>query len=204
MKPNFLTIDPEEDIDVLKGLASPIRIRILKLLRSEGQLNVNDISQRLALPQSTVAINVQTLEEAGLITTEAVKARKGHQKLCSAKFDEIVVRFESEELARDANVVEVAMPLGLYTSVEVGTPCGLCSSDGVIGLLDVPDFFLDPARVQAALIWFGRGSVEYKFPNNAKLLNAAVETVEFSMELSSEVPGTNPDWPSDITLWVND
>ncbi len=46
MKPNFLTIDPEEDINVLKGLASPIRIRILKLLRSEGRLNVNDISHQ--------------------------------------------------------------------------------------------------------------------------------------------------------------
>ena len=63
------------------------------------------------------------------------------------------------------------MPLGLFTSVEVSAPCGLCSTDGVIGLLDVPDSFLDPARVQAALIWFGRGHVEYKFPNNAKLLN---------------------------------
>jgi predicted transcriptional regulator len=204
VKPNFLTIDPEEDIEVLKGLASPIRIRILKLLRGEGKLNVNDISHRLALPQSTVAVNVQALEEAGLITTEAVKAKKGHQKICSARFDEIIVRFEGEEPKRDANIVEVAMPLGLYTSCEVGTPCGLCSTDGVIGLLDVPDSFLDPARVQAALIWFGRGSVEYKFPNNAKLLNAGVETLEFSMELSSETPGTNMDWPSDITLWVND
>ena len=204
MKPNFLTIDPEDDIEVLKGLASPIRIRILKLLRSEGPLNVNDISHRLELPQSTVAINVQTLEDAGLIMTEAVKAKKGHQKICSARFDEIIVRFEGEEPKRDANIVEVAMPLGLYTSCEVGTPCGLCSTDGVLGLLDVPDSFLDPARVQAALIWFGRGSVEYKFPNNAKLLNAGVETLEFSMELSSETPGTNMDWPSDITLWVND
>jgi predicted transcriptional regulator len=205
MKPNFLTIDPEDDIEVLKGLASPIRIRILKLLRSEGPLNVNDISHRLELPQSTVAINVQTLEEAGLIMTEAVKARKGHQKICSARFDEIIVRFEAEEeLQRDANIVEVAMPLGLFTSVEVSPPCGLCSTDGVIGMLDVPDSFLDPARVQAALIWFGMGSVEYKFPNNAKLLNAGVESIEFSMELSSEVPGTNMDWPSDLTLWVND
>jgi predicted transcriptional regulator len=204
VKPNFLTIDPEEDIEVLKGLASPIRIRILKLLRGEGRLNVNDISSRLSLPQSTVAVNVQALEEAGLITTEAVKAKKGHQKICSARFDEIIVRFEGEATKRDANIVEVAMPLGLYTSCEVGTPCGLCSTDGVLGLLDVPDSFLDPARVQAALIWFGRGSVEYKFPNNAKLLNAAVDTLEFSMELSSETPGTNMDWPSDITLWVND
>ena len=111
----------------------------------------------------------------GLISTETVKAKKGHQKICSARFDEIIVRFESDEPRRDANMVEVAMPLGLFTSVEVGAPCGLCSTDGVIGLLDVPDFFLDPARVQAALIWFGRGNVEYKFPNNAKLLNAGVE-----------------------------
>ncbi|CDX24627.1 putative DNA-binding protein [Mesorhizobium sp. ORS 3324] len=205
MKPNFLTIDPEDDIEVLKGLASPIRVRILKLLRSEGPLNVNDITRRLELPQSTVAINVQTLEDAGLIATEAVKARKGHQKICSARFDEIIVRFEAEEeLKRDANIIEVAMPLGLFTSVEVSPPCGLCSTDGVIGLLDVPDSFLDPARVQAALIWFGMGSIEYKFPNNAKLLNARIESLEFSMELSSEVPGTNMDWPSDLTLWVND
>jgi predicted transcriptional regulator len=204
MKPNFLTINPEEDIEVLKGLASPIRVRILRLLHAKGRLNVNEISRELELPQSTVAINVQMLETAGLIETETIKARKGHQKVCSARFDEIIVRFEPVEAQRDSNIVEVAMPLGLYTSVEVGTPCGLCSTEGVIGLLDVPDSFLDPARVQAALIWFGRGHVEYKFPNNAKLLNSAVDAIEFSMELSSEVPGTNMDWPSDITLWVNE
>ena len=83
------------------------------------------------------------------------------------------------------------------------SPYGLCSTEGVIGMPDVPDFFLDPERVRAALIWFGRGHVEYKFPNNAKLANAAVETIELSMELSSEVPGTDPDWPSDITVWIN-
>jgi predicted transcriptional regulator len=86
----------------------------------------------------------------------------------------------------------------------VSAPCGLCSEEGIIGLLDVPDTFLDPSRVQAALLWFGRGFVEYKFPNNAKLLNKPVDSLEFSMELSSEVPGTNLNWPSDITLWVND
>jgi predicted transcriptional regulator len=203
MKPNFLTINPEESADILRGLASPVRVRILKLLRSNGALNVNDISRLLDLPQSTVATNVQVLEEAALIETTTVKARKGHQKICTARFDEIIVRFE-EENRRSDDVIEVAMPLGLYTSCEVTAPCGLCSTEGVIGLLDVPDFFLDPERVKAALIWFGRGYVEYKFPNNAKLINAPIESLEFSMELSSEVPGTNLDWPSDITLWVND
>lgn len=96
------------------------------------------------------------------------------------------------------------MPLGLYTSCSVTAPCGLCSRDGVIGLLDVPACFLDPDRMRAGLIWFGRGHVEYKFPNNAKLRGSAIEALEFSLELSSEVPGTNTDWPSDISLWVND
>jgi predicted transcriptional regulator len=203
-KPNFLTINPGDGIEVLKGLASPIRVSILRTLRASGKLNINQISQALALPQSTVATNVQMLEKAGLITTETVKAKKGHQKICAARYDEIIVRFDAEKPHPEPNVVEVAMPLGLYTSLEVSAPCGLCSREGIIGLLDVPDSFLDPNRVQAALIWFGRGYVEYKFPNNAKLLKSQVESVDFSMELSSEVPGTNLDWPSDITLWVND
>jgi predicted transcriptional regulator len=204
MKPNFLTIGPDDGIGVLRGLASAVRVNILRLLHEKGSLNVNEISVSLALPQSTVATNIQALEEAELIDTRTVKAKKGHQKICTAKYDEIILRFEPPSKRRNDDLVEVAMPLGLFTGCEVSAPCGLCSTEGVIGLLDVPDFFLDPNRVQAALIWFGRGHVEYKFPNNAKLLNSRVEALEFSMELSSEVPGTNLNWPSDITLWVND
>jgi predicted transcriptional regulator len=204
MKPSFLNVTPDGGVEVLKGLASPVRMRILQLLHKSGKMNVNEISKVLSLPQSTVATNIQMLEEAGLVDTYPIKARKGHQKICAAKYDEIILRFDSGEEQRKDNQIEVAMPLGLFTSCEVSAPCGLCSTEGVIGLLDVPDFFLDPGRVQAALVWFGRGFVEYKFPNNAKLVNSSIEAVEFSMELSSEVPGTNLDWPSDITLWVND
>ena len=57
--------------------------------------------------------------------------------------------------------------------------------------------------MRAGLVWFTRGHVEYQFPNNAKLSNSEIEAIEFSMELSSEVPGTSADWPSDITVWVN-
>jgi predicted transcriptional regulator len=204
MKPNFLALNIDEGFDVLKGLASPIRIAILQALHRKGRLNVNELSSELKLPQSTVATNVQVLEEAGLITTEAVRAKKGHQKVCAARYDEIIVRFDGEKERRTPNLVEVAMPLGLFTNCEVSAPCGLCSTEGIIGLLDVPDSYLDPSRASAALLWFGRGFVEYKFPNNAKLLSTAADSIEFSMELSSEVPGTNLDWPSDITLWVND
>jgi len=203
MSRNFLLIDPEEGMDVLKGLASPVRIKILKLLHVNGPLNVNDIAAALELPQSTVSSNVQILEEASLIKTETQKARKGNQKICRSTFDEVMVMFKEDINPLHANAIEVAMPLGLYTSCEVSAPCGLCSPESIIGLLDVPDSFLDPDRMKAGLIWFTSGFVEYQFPNNAKVTKSEIETMEFSMELSSEAPGTSTDWPSDITLAVN-
>lgn len=201
---NFLNVDPELNFAVIRGLSSPVRIQILKLLRRRGPMNVNQISETFGLPQSTIATNIQILQESGLIDTQTLKATKGQQKICSARFDEIVIRLDEESPQQFDNIVEVAMPLGLYTGCGVSAPCGMCSTQRVIGVLDVPDLFLDPARMQAALLWFGRGYVEYKFPNNARLLNADIEAIEFTLELSSETPGTNSNWPSDISLWVND
>jgi predicted transcriptional regulator len=203
MSRNFLVVDPEEGIEVLKGLASPMRVRILKLLHVEGPLNVNDIAAHLGLPQSTVSSNVQILEEAGLIRTETQKARKGNQKICRSSFDEVLVMFKQDLKPLKSSEIEVSMPLGLYTSCDVSAPCGLCSTESIIGLLDVPDTFLDPERMKAGLIWFTSGYVEYQFPNNARLAKHELDSIEFSLELSSEVPGTSTDWPSDITFTVN-
>ncbi len=202
MPRNFLVIDPEDGIEVLRGLANPARVKILKLLTTAGPLNGNEIAERLELPQSTVSTNIQQLESAGLIRTETQKARKGNQKICYTMFDEVLVMFK-EAVTAPSNVIDVAMPLGLYTGYDVSAPCGLCSTEGIIGLLDVPDTFLNPDRMNAGLIWFTRGYLEYQFPNNARLSQTTVESLEFSMELSSEVPGTSADWPSDITVSVN-
>lgn len=203
MSRNFLLVDPEERPDVLRGLASPVRVKILKALHLRGGLNVNDIAELLELPQSTVSSNLQILEDAGLIRTETQKARKGNQKICRAVYDEVLVMFKEDVAATRPDIIEVAMPVGLYTSCEVSSPCGLCSTEGIIGLLDVPDTFLDPGRMKAGLMWFTRGFIEYQFPNNARLSKIGVEMLEFSFELSSEVPGTAQDWPSDITVTVN-
>jgi predicted transcriptional regulator len=203
MSRNFLMVDPDERGDVLRGLASPVRIRILRALHATGGLNVNDIASRLELPQSTVSSNLQILEDAGLIRTETQKARKGNQKICRAVYDEVLVTFKEDVADVKQNLIEVAMPVGLYTSCEVSAPCGLCSAEGIIGLLDVPDTFLDPGRMRAGLMWLTRGYVEYQFPNNARLSQSVIDALEFSFEVSSEVPGTASDWPSDITVTVN-
>lgn len=203
MSRNFLVIDPEDDFAMLRAFASEARVKVLKLLHTQGSMNVNDVAKALDLPQSTISSNIQILEDAGLIRTESQRARKGNQKICHTSFDQVLVMFKDDTESLNSNTIEVAMPLGLYTRCEISAPCGLCSSDGIIGLLDVPNTFLDPNRMHAGLIWFTRGFLDYQFPNNALLANRNVESIEFSMELSSEVPGTAADWPSDITVSVN-
>ena len=199
----FLIVNADRQYQILRGLASPLRLRIMRHLLKQGPLNINQIAKAFRQPQSTIASNIQILEETGLIETKISKASKGQQKICYARYSEIVVKIDPEATNREKDIIEVEMPLGLYTTSNVSAPCGLCSTEKILGMLDVPELFLDPARVKAALVWFGRGYIEYKFPNNAKVINANVEALEFIMELSSEVPGTNLDWPSDISLWVN-
>lgn len=198
----ILIVTPEEDREVILGLSSDLRLKILSLLGALP-LNINEISERLSLPQSTVATNVAILEKSGLIRAEIVKAKKGNQKICHAVFEEIVIRFDRGERAPEDDHIEVEMPIGLFTGYEVSAPCGLCSPEGIIGYLDVPDSFLDPDRMKAGLIWFERGWVEYKFPNNSLYKDRPIRKLEISAELSSETPGTDRNWLSDITLWVN-
>jgi len=58
--------------------------------------------------------------------------------------------------------------------------------------------------MKAGLIWFEKGHVEYKFPNNSLYREKPVSKIELSAELSSETPGTNPKLLSDISVWIND
>jgi hypothetical protein len=138
-------------------------------------------------------------ERSGLVVVAAMACSLARRSRSCSPWR--VIRLDGSPTHRRDNIIEVAMPLGLYTGYQVSAPCGLCSTEGIVGLLDVPDHFLDPSRMQASLVWFGCGCLEYKFPNNAKILDAEIAMLDFSMELSLEVPGTNSDWPSDISLW---
>ena len=198
---SVLIIKPLEDIEKLKALASKPRVEILSLIKQKP-LNINEIAEILDFPQSTVATHISILEEAGLIETQNIKARKGTQKLCQPAFHEIVIQF-GEQQAKEEDCIEIQMPLGIFTDCKVTAPCGLCSGEKIIGQLDMPNSFLNPDRMKAGLLWCNSGSLEYKFPNNTLYDSRVLKKLEVSAELSSETPGTNPNWPSDITVWIN-
>lgn len=201
---NILVINTTKEAHILRALSSEIRVHILGLL-SENRMNVNEIARTLNIPQSTAATNIKVLEEVGLVKVETKKGKKGSQKICSAQYNEIIVSFPSATPKKEeGEIIEVEMPVGLYTKFNVSPPCGLCSTEKIIGFLDAPDSFWSPERVKAGLLWFGRGFVEYKFPNNALYKKEPLKKIEILTELSSEVPGTNKNWLSDITLWINE
>jgi predicted transcriptional regulator len=203
-KGQTLIIDSLRDGKVLKVLASSIRIRILELLQNQ-ELNVSEVAKKLGIPQSTAATSILALEDAGLIDSHTANGVKGGQKVCAARYKEFLVTFNPPVLPANSNKIEVEMPVGLFTSYDVSAPCGLCSRDGILGFLDVPGTFFSPDRIKAALVWFEKGYLEYKFPNNALYSEkGAVKCLELSMEMSSEVPGTNKKWQSDISVWINE
>ncbi len=186
---------------MINALASKVRLQILDLLK-ESKLNVNEIAKALNIPQSTAVVNIQTLEDAGLIAIEMAPGRKGSQKICSLPYDEVVVQLPSMKKDVDDGTVEVQMPVGLFTDYEVSPPCGLCSREKIIGFLDVPTSFLNPERSAAELVWFEKGFLEYKFPNNVTK-GQKLKSLGVVMEICSEVPGTSKEWPSDISVWIN-
>ena len=203
-KSRALVIDTSRDIRILKVLGTEVRIRILELLQNQ-ELNVMEISRRLGIPQSTAATSILMLEDAGLVDCHTANGVKGGQKVCTARYKEFLISLNPPNLPRENNIIEVEMPVGLFTSYKVSAPCGLCSRDSIIGYLDVPGTFFSPDRIKAALVWFERGYVEYKFPNNALYLEKGIiKRLELSMEMSSEVPGTNNNWLSDISVWINE
>lgn len=197
----IIILDLLKDLDKLKALASEQRVQLLNILRKRS-MNINEITESCSLPQSNVATNIGILEKAGLVVCEKVNAKRGSQKLCSTAFSEIIVGF-AEEKRSQKNCIEVEMPIGIFTEYSAESPCGLCSVERIIGYLDTPETFLEPDRVKAGLLWLGKGFVEYKFPNNLKYEKRKLQKLEISLELSSETPGTNKNWLSDITIWVN-
>ena len=203
-KNHALIIDSSKNSKALKAFSSETRVRILEILQNQ-ELNVTEIARKLGIPQSTATTSLLILEEAGLIDSHIANGVKGGQKVCTARYKEFLITFNPPNLSAKNDVIEVEMPVGLFTSYDVSAPCGLCNRDSIIGYLDVPGTFFSPDRIKAALVWFEKGYVEYKFPNNALYLEKrTIKRLELSMEMSSEVPGTNKKWLSDISVWINE
>ena len=195
--------DKRRMLIIAKALANEARINILELL-NERSLSVNEIAEELELPTSTAALNVRILEHAGLLFTESQPGIRGSMKVSSRFCDKVVFKLLLESIHENKeNSVVLSMPIGNFVNCEIHPTCGLVSEKSTIGIFDQRCSFYYPERTSAQLLWFYKGFVEYRFPNT--IVNGGVpKQFELTFEACSEAPFYRNDWPSDITVWVND
>lgn len=202
MKNLDLTLDESERLyEVSRALSSHVRIRIMQLL-CENSMNVVELAQKLGEPVSTVSNNVMILEQADLIRTERQSGVRGVMKLCSRKKDRVNIRLDKRNQRGMQSFFQV-MPIGYYSDCRIEPVCGLVSDKAIIGSQDDPAVFFDPEHYTAQLLWLQQGYVEYRF-STRDLREGALKCLEVSFEACSEAPNYRKDWPSDITVWIND
>lgn len=166
-------------------------------------MNVNQLSENLSLPVSTISFNVRILEKAGLISTELQPASRGTMKVCTRNFDDIHMDLNmATGYNNPKNSYQIEMPVGHYIDSEIHPTCGLINTNGILKPEDEPSLFYHPERMSAQLIWFRKGYVKYRFPFLVPA-DAKLESIQFSVELCSEAPRYDHDWPSDITVSIN-
>lgn len=193
----------DEGLEIFKALGSELRINIIKLLQENHEMNMNELATSLGITNGALTSHIKKLEESGIIQVMTERGSHGNQKVCKVAVDKIVVDVESEENEEDQNIYNTEVKVGHYSDYEVYPTCGLATSQAIIGEVDDPRYFSHPDRINAGILWFTKGYIEYMIPN---LLPSAtkIDQITVSLEISSEAPGINNDWPSDISILLND
>ena len=187
-------------LPVYEALASSVRLQILNLI-SERPYNITELSEALHLSKAIVTKHIQKLEDVHLIQCKRAPGKSGLQKLPTLAVDTIEITFPAR-IYHSFSTYITKIQLGHYTNFDVSPTCGLVTPTEVVGKLDDPLTFVEPNRVNAELLWFSEGFVEYKIPNNLTD-SQHPELLEISLEIASEFPYSNNVWPSDIYFELN-
>lgn len=186
-------------LSIFKALNSEIRIEILGLLTKNDSLNLNEIAEKLNLSNGAVTMHIRKLEESGLIDITTAVGKHGIQKICYLNEDLLTVELRGKE---PENLYEYEIKVGHYSDYRAEPTCGLATKDSIIGEFDDPRYFADPQHINADIVWLTKGFLEYRIPNYLKS-NQEFNELQFIMELSSEAPSYNNNWPSDIYFYIN-
>lgn len=189
-----------ENIIFFEALASEVRLKIIHLL-SDDELNIKELSEKIGISSPIMLKHVKKLEDAGLVTTRLVKRNGAINKICTLVFAEYRLWLDFRRRGLPS-VCSYSVPVGHYSLVDGKPTCGLATEKDVVGVRDDPRVFWETERVDAQLLWFTQGHVEYKLPNCLSPEQKATE-IELSFEIASEAPDFADDWPSDITIYFN-
>ena len=190
----------DEGLELFKALGSDVRVQILKLLQEHKALSMNQLATRLDITNGALTGHIKKLESCGLISISNNPAAHGNQKLCSLTTSKIMIELEQERTAENTHLIE--LKVGHYCGHSILPTCGIATPSSLIGETDDPRYFDHPDRFNADILWFTKGYVEYTVPNYIPR-NQRIISLSISCEISSEAPGVNSHWPSDISFFLN-
>ena len=190
-----------ENLLFFKCLSSETRVQIIQLL-TKRTYNLRELAAILQLSPGIITRHIDMLEECGIIWCENISGKRGIQKVCHLTEDEVTLTFRNGEKVDNKRSAVLSIPVGLYSNYDVKATCGLCSINWIIGLQDDPRYFSAPEHQNAGLLWFSSGWVEYLIPRYT-FTAKKVKAIKISMEICSEAPDYNDDYPSDIYFSFN-
>ncbi len=191
----------DEALEVFRALGSEIRIDILTLLIRNGRMSMSSLAQALGISNGALTPHVRKLEACDLLRINTDTDKHGNLRVCEPHLDKILFVLGKSQAAQ--NEFRAHLRVGQYTRCNVYPTCGLSTPSELIGKFDDPRYFTHPKRFEADILWLGKGFVEYMIPCVIPR-RSSIEQISVSMELSSEAPGSNPYWPSDIHFYLND
>ncbi len=190
----------EDNLKLFEALASPVRLKIIEMLKNGGEMNINDIAKRLNLTNSALTMHIQKLSDCGVIRIHLTTYTRGTQKLCSLMEDKMLI--ELVDKMSDEAFYETELEVGQYADYAINPTCGLATPTGHIAEFDNPQAFSYPERFQAHMLWFTDGYITYRFPNKL-LAHQKPKDLQISFEISGEAPGAVELFPSDIHFLLN-
>jgi len=190
-----------DGLSLFKALGSEVRLEIVRLL-VEHPMNMNELAGKLHITNGALTTHIRKLEECGVVAVSNDTNGHGNQKICHVIPDKLLIQVKSAPL-RSENTCSVDLKVGRYSSCQVYPTCGLATAEHLIGEVDDYRYFSHPDHFDADILWFTRGFVEYQVPNFAPP-HRHITQITVSAELSSEAPGVNNQWPSDISFFIND
>lgn len=187
--------------EVFKALSTPMRLKIMEMIYEDSDLSMNDLAKALDLTNSAISMHVDKLEHAGLVTLQTKAGKRGNMKIVKPCHDRLIIDMALQKEIRKYYQDDIR--IGHFTNYEIAPTCGISTHEQIIGTLDDPRYFSFPERFDAGILWFGSGFIEYNLANHLKPGQTITE-LQISFEVSSEFPGFNNDYPSDIYFTLND
>ncbi|MDL2301442.1 winged helix-turn-helix transcriptional regulator [Lachnospiraceae bacterium OttesenSCG-928-D06] len=190
----------EEAENVFKALSTPMRLQIMKLIYENENLSMNDLAESLGLTNSAISMHVGKLMDAGLVHIQLTSGKRGTKKLVKPCYHRLMVDLAPKKELTSFH--EDQVKIGCYSACSITPTCGLATKDHAIGSFDDIRAFTFPEHFDAGILWFSSGYVEYGLPNHIPP-GKPLKALEISFEISSEYPGYNEDYPSDIHFSLN-